>query len=111
MARRIFTSDTLDFTPDSPVVFSPQCHLELVVGLQFLGASDSPACGTGQSGALARTIRLATLVFISWTSLDFHNVFPGSIFLTISPFLVIDDNTTKSSKYYKYLNENMQSTC
>jgi hypothetical protein len=23
---------------------------------------------------------------------------PGSIFLTISPFLVIDDNTTKASK-------------
>jgi hypothetical protein len=27
------------------------------------------------------------------------------------PFLVIDDNTTKASKYYKHLNENMQSTC
>ena len=24
----------------------------------------------------------------------------GSIFLTISPFLVIDDNTTKASKYF-----------
>ena len=36
---------------------------------------------------------------------------PGSIFLTISPFLVIDDNTTKASKYNKHLNENMLSTC
>jgi hypothetical protein len=27
------------------------------------------------------------------------------------PFLVIDDNTTKASKYNKHLNENMQSTC
>jgi hypothetical protein len=27
------------------------------------------------------------------------------------PLLVIDDNTTKESKYNKHLNENMQSTC
>jgi hypothetical protein len=27
------------------------------------------------------------------------------------PFMVIDDNTTKASKYNKYLDENMQSTC
>jgi hypothetical protein len=27
------------------------------------------------------------------------------------PFLVIDDNTTKASKYNKYFDENMQSTC
>jgi hypothetical protein len=26
------------------------------------------------------------------------------------PFLVIDDNTTKASKYNKHFNENMQST-
>jgi hypothetical protein len=32
------------------VVFSPQCHLELAVGLLFPGAPDSPACGTRQSG-------------------------------------------------------------
>ena len=36
---------------------------------------------------------------------------PGSIFLTISPFLVIDDNTTKASKYNKHFDENMQCTC
>jgi hypothetical protein len=30
---------------------------------------------------------------------------PGSIFLTIYPFLVIDDNTTKASKYNNYLSE------
>jgi hypothetical protein len=35
----------------------------------------------------------------------------GSIFLTISPFLVIDDNTTKAHKYNKHFDENMQSTC
>jgi hypothetical protein len=34
-----------------------------------------------------------------------------SIFLTISPFLVIDDNTTKAGKYYKNLKKNVQSTC
>jgi hypothetical protein len=33
-----------------------------------------PGC-TGQSGALALTVRLATLVFVSWTLLDLHNVF------------------------------------
>jgi hypothetical protein len=38
-------------------------------------APDSPACGTGQSGALARTVCLATLVFISLTLIDLHNVF------------------------------------
>jgi hypothetical protein len=27
------------------------------------------------------------------------------------PLLVIDDNTTKASKYNKYFDENMQSTC
>jgi hypothetical protein len=67
--RRLFTLESPDFTLDSSVVFSPQCHLDLVVGLQLLGAPDSPACGTGQSGALARTVHLATLVFVSWTSL------------------------------------------
>jgi hypothetical protein len=30
-------------------------------------------------------------------------------FLTISPFLVIDDNTTKASKYNKHFDKNMQS--
>jgi hypothetical protein len=35
----------------------------------------------------------------------------GSIFLTIAPFLVIDDNTTKASKYNKHFKENMQYTC
>jgi hypothetical protein len=28
-----------------------------------------------------------------------------------SPLLVIDDNITKARKYYKHLNEYMQSTC
>jgi hypothetical protein len=30
-----------------------------------------------------------------------------SIFLTVSPFLVIDDNTTKARKYDKCFDENM----
>jgi hypothetical protein len=36
----------------------PQCHLELAVGLWFPSAPDSPTCGTGQSSALNRTVRL-----------------------------------------------------
>jgi hypothetical protein len=32
LARRLFTSDTPDVTPDSLVVLSPQCHLELAFG-------------------------------------------------------------------------------
>jgi hypothetical protein len=47
-----------------------QCHLELAVGLLSLGASDSPACGTGQSGASQPDSPLvATLVLVSWTCL------------------------------------------
>jgi hypothetical protein len=136
---------------------------ELAVGLPFPSAPDSPTCGTGQSGVPPISPVLQTrqsagnTSFVSWTSLDLHNVFfwgvaflnalvqvtlashelqtqtlvnslvhrlcwssntktylakwLGSIFLTISPFLVIDDNTTKASKYNKHLNENMQSTC
>jgi hypothetical protein len=34
-----------------------QGYLELAVGLLFPGAPDSPACGTGQSGALSWTVR------------------------------------------------------
>jgi hypothetical protein len=72
--RDLFTPDSADFTPDSPVVFSPQCHLELAVGLQFPGAPDSPVCH--------RTVRCprtdsppGNTCFVSWTSLDYHNVF------------------------------------
>jgi hypothetical protein len=50
LARMLFTADTPDVTPDSPVVFSPQCHLELAVRATVTGAPDSPACGTEQSG-------------------------------------------------------------
>jgi hypothetical protein len=48
----------------SPVVFSPQCHLELAVRATIPGAPDNPACGTGQSSVppdspvlLAQTVR------------------------------------------------------
>jgi hypothetical protein len=64
-----------DVTLDSPVASLHQCHLELAVGLLFPGAPNSLACGIGQSGVLARTVRLATLVFVSWTCLilvDIH---------------------------------------
>jgi hypothetical protein len=40
--HRLFTPDSLDFTPDSPILFSPQCHLELAVGATVPGAPDSP---------------------------------------------------------------------
>jgi hypothetical protein len=52
-----FTPDSVDVTPDSPVASPHQCHQELTVGLQFPSASYSPACGTGQSDVLARTVR------------------------------------------------------
>jgi hypothetical protein len=32
------------FTPDSLVVFSPQCHMELAVRVPVPGAPDSPVC-------------------------------------------------------------------
>jgi hypothetical protein len=51
VGRMIFTPDTLDVTPDTPVVFSPQCHLELAVRATVPGASDILACATGQFGA------------------------------------------------------------
>jgi hypothetical protein len=35
----------------------------------------------------------------------------GPFSLQFPPFLVIEDNTTKVSKYNKHFNENMQSTC
>jgi hypothetical protein len=45
---RLFTPDSPDSTPNRPVVFSVQCHLELAIGMRFPGAPDSPACGTRQ---------------------------------------------------------------
>jgi hypothetical protein len=38
--------------------FSPPLPPRTSLGLLFPGAPDSPACGTGQSGALARTVRV-----------------------------------------------------
>jgi hypothetical protein len=83
LMHRLFTPDTPDVTLDSLVDSLHQCHLELAVGLLFLGALDSLACGTGQSGALQRdSPSVATLFFVSWTCLilvdlhfDLHNVF------------------------------------
>jgi hypothetical protein len=39
------------------------CHLELAIRAAVPGAPDSPACGTGQSGALDRTVRLWQHIF------------------------------------------------
>jgi hypothetical protein len=75
LARMIFALDSPYFTPDSPVVFPPRCHLELAVRAIVPGAPDSPACGTRQSGAPVRIVRLWQHFFFSWTLLDFHNVF------------------------------------
>jgi hypothetical protein len=49
LALQAFTSNSLDITPDSPVASVHQCHRKLAVALQFPGAPDSPACGTGLS--------------------------------------------------------------
>jgi hypothetical protein len=71
-----FIPDSLDFTPDSPVVFSPQCHLELAVRATVPGAPDSPTCGTGQSGAPRTDSSRATLL----SSLRLYLIFIMSSF-------------------------------
>jgi hypothetical protein len=50
-----------------------KCHLELAVGLEFLGAPDSPTCGdrivrcaTGQSGAPSHRQSAAAHLDFSW---------------------------------------------
>jgi hypothetical protein len=55
VGSQAFTPDTPDVTLDSPMVFSPQCHLELAIELLFPSAPDSPACGIGHSG-VPRTV-------------------------------------------------------
>jgi hypothetical protein len=55
------------YAPNSPVVFPPQCHLELAVRATVPGAPDSPVL-------LALTVRRQHF-FVSWTSLDLLNVF------------------------------------
>jgi hypothetical protein len=81
LVRKLFASDSPDFTTDSPMVFPPRCHLELAVRATVPGVPDSPACGTGQPGVppsslvlLAQTV-CRQRFFVSWTSLDLHNVF------------------------------------
>jgi hypothetical protein len=81
LARMLYTPDSPDFTPDSPVIFPPRCHLELAVRATVPGAPDSPACGTGQSGVppdspmlLAQTVRRQHS-FSSRTFLNLLNVF------------------------------------
>jgi hypothetical protein len=65
------------------VVFSPQCHLELVVRVPVPGAPDSPArwhrtvrCATVQSGAPRTDNPQATLL----SSLGLHLIFIMSSF-------------------------------
>jgi hypothetical protein len=76
----LFTLDTPDFTLGSPVVFSPQYHLELAIGLLLPGTPGSPACGIEQSGVPPDSLVLQTrqsacnTSFISWTSIGLHSV-------------------------------------
>jgi hypothetical protein len=66
--RMLYAPDCPNFTPDSLVVFPPWCHLELAVRSTVLGAPDSPACGTGQSGAPHTGSLQATLLhFLDFT--------------------------------------------
>jgi hypothetical protein len=72
------------FTPDSLVVFSPQCHLEPSVRVPVSWC-------TGQSGVCHRIVRCfshrqsaGNTSFFSWASLDLHNVFfRGVAFLNV----------------------------
>jgi hypothetical protein len=78
-----FTLDSPDVTPDSLVASLHHCHLELAVGLLFLGALDSPACGTGRCSQ-PDSLPVATLPLFFWTSLDLQNVFfLGIAFLNV----------------------------
>jgi hypothetical protein len=97
LALQAFTPDSPDITPDSLVACLHQCHLELAVGLLFPGAPESPACATGQSGALSQTVRCSqpysplwqhysSFLGLAWYLLificDLHNVsFWGVAFL------------------------------
>jgi hypothetical protein len=76
LACRLFAPNSPDVTPDSLVVFPPRCHLELAVRATVTGAPDSPACGTGQSGAPYTDSPQATLD----SSLGLHLIFIMSSF-------------------------------
>jgi hypothetical protein len=82
LALQAFTPDSPNVTPDSLVASLHQCYVELAVGLLFLGAPNSPACGTRQSGVPPDSLVLSAgqsasgnTFFVSWTSFDLHNVF------------------------------------
>jgi hypothetical protein len=69
LALQAFTSDSPDVAPDSPVPSLHQCHLKLVVGLQFPSARNSPACGT----TILRFLDFAW--YLLTFTCDLHNVF------------------------------------
>jgi hypothetical protein len=73
--RRLFTLDSTDFTPDSPVVFSARCNLELAVGLGFPGAPDSPVCGHRRVRCSSHRQSAGNTRLHSWTFFDLLNVF------------------------------------
>jgi hypothetical protein len=79
LALQAFTPDSPGGTSDSSVTSLHQCHQELAVGLQFPGAPDSPACGTGQSGVLDRIVRpwqhYSSFLGFCLILVDLHNVF------------------------------------
>jgi hypothetical protein len=52
----LYTPDSPEFTPDSPVALPHRCHLELAVRVAVPGAPDSPACGTGQSAGTTSSL-------------------------------------------------------
>jgi hypothetical protein len=54
---------------------SSGCHLELAVRAAVPGAPDSPACGTRQSGALDRIVRLWPHIFLLRLFFNLLNVF------------------------------------
>jgi hypothetical protein len=54
-------------TPDSPVLFPPQCHLELAIGFGSL-VHRIVRCSTHRQSA-------GNTSFFSWTPLDLYNVF------------------------------------
>jgi hypothetical protein len=70
-----FTPDSPDITPDSQMASLYQCHLELAIGLLFLGASDSPVVAPDSLVLSARQSASGNTFFISWTSLDLNIVF------------------------------------
>jgi hypothetical protein len=70
LALQAFTPDSPYVTLDSLVASLHQCHMELAVGLLFLGPPDSPVHHRTVRCAQPDNPSVATLFFVSWTLLD-----------------------------------------